>query len=739
MNSEEIEEKKAKNKRRLVLVLTLLVNLVVVGYIAIRELKKDAGSVKKIPLSDMNFGFLILGIALFFVALFMDYCKYRHMLITSEGKDRKRAALEVCILGKYYDNVTPFGAGGQPFQMLCLRRHKFSAGTCGSLPVAGFLTQQMAFVLICLVVLILNPHIMDNSPVIRYGAYVGIVMYALLPVAIILFAIFPKALKKIVKGFLNFLGKIHILKNSEASAEKVLGTLDEYTRALRVMTKRPHFLFRLMFYSIVYQMAILSIPFFAIHAFGGSLSWWTVFSMTVYIYSAITIIPTPGNSGAAEGSFYAVFSSLSGGYLFWAMIVWRILVYYSWLAAGISMMTHTAVRKKKTKTPVPRDRIPNVGIFNDLFYPTVDGVVRTVDAYGRHMKEMGSDCCVVVPHERDVKDELSYPVIRTPSLKLKISPFSIPLAMLGKKGRDYFRNKSFDILHTHSPFFVSNIALRMARKRNIPVVATFHSKYYDDVIHYTHSKFLANLVKNHIVEHYSKMDMVWACSKATAETLREYGFHGKIGVLENGIEPFPESDEEALKKTVIEKFSIPTDKPVLLFVGQQIWHKNLGLILESSKVIKDRGEDFALIIAGAGNDGRKIRHYCHHLGLDDRVKFLGRVEDPSLVHGLYLASDLLFFPSLYDNAPLVLREAALAHLPALLAEGSNSAEPVIDGVNGYTAVPERDPMADKLQKILHDPNRKEVGEAASRTIPIPWSKVCESVIEEYRNIELEEF
>ena len=48
-------------------------------------------------------------------------------------------------------------------------------------------------------------------------------------------------------------------------------------------------------------------------------------------------------------------------------------------------------------------------------------------------------------------------------------------------------------------------------------------------------------------------------------------------------------------------------------------------------------------------------------------------------------------------------------------------------------------MAKKLMQILSDPKRKEVGEEARKTIPIPWEEVVRRVIEEYRNIELEAY
>ncbi len=55
------------------------------------------------------------------------------------------------------------------------------------------------------------------------------------------------------------------------------------------------------------------------------------------------------------------------------------------------------------------------------------------------------------------------------------------------------------------------------------------------------------------------------------------------------------------------------------------------------------------------------------LGLNDMVIYTGHVTDTNLLDGLYTRADLLVFPSLYDNAPMVVREAAALGTPSLLA------------------------------------------------------------------------
>lgn len=121
------------------------------------------------------------------------------------------------------------------------------------------------------------------------------------------------------------------------------------------------------------------------------------------------------------------------------------------------------------------------------------------------------------------------------------------------------------------------------------------------------------------------------------------------------------------------------------------------------------------------------------------MKFLGCVTDRELLRGLYLASDLFFFPSLYDNAPLVLREAAQMGLPALLASGSNSAEVVHDGINGYTADNDCGKMAARIREIFSSGSRAMVGERARQTIPISWDEIVARAESRYHTAEKHRF
>ena len=92
---------------------------------------------------------------------------------------------------------------------------------------------------------------------------------------------------------------------------------------------------------------IAVIPYFVLTAFGGDVGFWSCFATTVAVMSAVYFIPTPGNSGAAEGTFFVVFSALSQGYVLWAMLVWRFFSYYIYIIMGPIIYWRMHLEKKK--------------------------------------------------------------------------------------------------------------------------------------------------------------------------------------------------------------------------------------------------------------------------------------------------------------------------------------------------------------------------------------------------------
>ena len=371
--------------------------------------------------------------------------------------------------------------------------------------------------------------------------------------------------------------------------------------------------------------------------------------------------------------------------------------------------------------------------FIDNYFPVIDGVTQTVHQYAQHM-----DAVVVCPEmERHYLEKNCFPyqVLVSSTLRIPFSRYASAVPRLDRKLASGITQASPQIFHFHSPSLMGEYALSLGSKMKVPVVGTFHSKYYDAILEFVRIRAVAKMLTRKIVRLYERCDEVWACSEETGETLRSYGYRKPYFVMPNGTEgAYPENAEE-LRAKAAAAFPFPEGKHVLLFVGQQIWYKNQRLILDAFRQVCDRSDDFYLVMVGSGKDEKDIARYAASLNLgDSRICFTGLVRDRELLQGIYLNSDLLFFPSVFDNAPLVLREAAVLGIPTLVTERSNAAGAIRKDFNGFTASATPQAMSDEILRIFREGKAREAGKHAQETIPLPWEKLALMVQDRYRTV-----
>ena len=172
---------------------------------------------------------------------------------------------------------------------------------------------------------------------------------------------------------------------------------------------------------------------------------------------------------------------------------------------------------------------------------------------------------------------------------------------------------------------------------------------------------------------------------------------------------------------------------MLLFVGQHNYKKNLHGVLDACVQLKAQGQPFQLVTAGDGPDMAAIRREVEEKGLAEQTHLLGFLSNREELMALYRRASLLVFPSLYDNAPMVLREAAVMETPTVVVRGSCSAEGITDGENGFICDDESGAaIARAVLRAL--PQTETVGRNARKTIPVPWEGILQKVVREYERL-----
>lgn len=375
----------------------------------------------------------------------------------------------------------------------------------------------------------------------------------------------------------------------------------------------------------------------------------------------------------------------------------------------------------------------NIGLFCDCFPPIMDGVTVCMQNYAHWMQEKTGGVKVITPNVPGADysvypyEVIDYFAIPIPFRK----PYVIGLSEIDPVFMTKIARTRFRIVHAHCPFATGIAAQRIARMQGIPCVATFHSKYRDD-FNRVFPKKITNQIIKAIVSFYEKADQVWVPQESVKDVIREYGYKGPLEVVDNGsdlVRDYP-------GKTFVDarsELGIAPDEFVMLFVGQHIWEKNPRLIIDSLSEMPD--VRFRMYFVGNGYAAEAMKQLVSEHGLDNRVTFVGTVREREKIVKYYAAADLFLFPSLYDNAPLVVREAAALHTPSVMARGATASAIIDDGVNGFLVDNDVSAMSGLLRSLIADPERvRRVGLQASRSIVRSWEDVVGEVLDRYNSL-----
>lgn len=346
--------KKKKTKKIILTLIFVAFNAAVIIATAVNEF---SGSQDAANLTDVSLnGWMLIPATICFILMInLEYAKYYLMILKSTPKgtfthkEAWKLAWRTVMIGRYYDRITPAAVGGQPAQILNMRRTgKVSNGLATAIPVFSMISGQATFLLIAIPCFLFTG-IAFKNPVLVATGWIGLAFYAFWPMMVAGTVFSPKLTAKFINFIVRLLAKIKVIKNRDRAIKKVEEEVEEYTKYVKRIAKSPGVFGGVMIMSLISNILISFVPFFVLVAFGGDIDFGECFVLTVAVEAAVYFVPTPGNSGVAEGTFYVVFSRLSTGYVFWAMMLWRVFSYYIYILIGpmIYLMMH--IEKKRSQ------------------------------------------------------------------------------------------------------------------------------------------------------------------------------------------------------------------------------------------------------------------------------------------------------------------------------------------------------------------------------------------------------
>ncbi len=380
-----------------------------------------------------------------------------------------------------------------------------------------------------------------------------------------------------------------------------------------------------------------------------------------------------------------------------------------------------------------------IGLFNDSFFPIVDGVAMVVDNYARRLSKY-ADVIVFVPKYKNKKSDdskLPYKIVRAKSLTVPFIDYDLPIPALDSKFKKELNSYHLDIVHIHSPFTMGKIGIKYAKENSIPVIGTMHSQYKQDFQRAVKFNWLANFLTHKLIKVYNNCDNCYAVNQEIARIFyEEYKYKKLPGVLSNATEMNPVKDYKEACEFINKKYLINNKEKVFLFVGRLNNLKNIFFLVESLKILKEKKLlPFKMLFVGTGQDEKQLVELINKYHMEDDIILCGKVTNREHLAYYYARADLFLFPSLYDASSIVQIEAASQKTPTLFLKGSATSSTITENVNGYLSLNSPLEYALKIVDIFKNQELyQQICENCYNDLYKTWDDVVKNVYDMYKEL-----
>lgn len=303
-------------------------------------------------LSKLSIRWLLLA-----AILMLLYWSFEAMAIHSIShsyniKKRFRDSFSSVMVAQFFNSVTPFAAGGQPAQVFYMVRNGIDTGSASSIVMVRFLVYQSILTMYSFVVMLFSYNYFRHKINLLFTMSVlGLSVHASMIIFTILFSYNRTLTHKIINFVFTILKKVRIVKRVEEAEKKIEDSLANFHDNAYMLKEYPQLLFKTALLIFLQLTCFFSIPFFIYLSFGFSgTSFFYLFSAAVFIATVISIVPLPGSAGGAEGGFYLFFGLFfSGNAIVLAILLWRIITYYSCIGVGVFFTVIPSKRRTDKK------------------------------------------------------------------------------------------------------------------------------------------------------------------------------------------------------------------------------------------------------------------------------------------------------------------------------------------------------------------------------------------------------
>jgi len=347
-------------------------------------------------------------------------------------------------------------------------------------------------------------------------------------------------------------------------------------------------------------------------------------------------------------------------------------------------------------------------IFTNNYLSIPYGVQGSIKSFRQEFEALGHQVFIFAPTWKGYEDKNLH-VFRYPAINLgyKIKfPLAIPYS---REISRILEKLDLDIIHTQHPNLLGMAALRWAKRKNIPLVFTWHTLYdkYTNFVPLLPKKFSANWIIKKAVKFANKAHLVIVPTGSIVDIIKNWGVKNKIISIPTGVEEniFQNYDRQNIRG----KFGIQADEILLLLVSRITEEKNIEFIFDLLPDLFNKNSLIKLMVVGEGYLVPKLKKFSEKKGIASRVIFAGRSGKEDLKN-YYAAGDIFVHASKSETQGMILSEAMYMGLPAVAVEATGAKDLVVNNLSGFLVKEDGREFREAVEKLAGD---KELGEKMS--------------------------
>lgn len=318
--------------------INIMILIVITIMVLFFSLKDDFYAVIE-QILTINPIWLLVSTFLLLSYFFLRSIDFLKLIQRSEPDYTFKKALKLMITTQFFNAVTPFATGGQPFQVYMLKKDGIRIPEGTTIIIQNFILYQIALVFLGTVAVITNYfcHFYKEIEVLKNIVTIGFVMNTLVIIGLFVISFARGFNKKIVNFAIKVLSKLKIVKDPEAKKKQWDAYINRFHKGAKVLIEDKKYFIKAIIHNILALICLYLIPLAIIYGMGDytSINGVETIITSAYVMLIGSFVPIPGGTGGLEYGYIAFFGNfLKGSTLKASMLIWRFFTYYLGMFLG---------------------------------------------------------------------------------------------------------------------------------------------------------------------------------------------------------------------------------------------------------------------------------------------------------------------------------------------------------------------------------------------------------------------